>query len=341
MRRVLLPILVLIPLSYLSQAAWAQAARHLANLKQITHGGQNAEAYWAPDGKRLIFQATRDTSECDQQYIMNADGSDMHLVSTGKGVTTCGYFLPDNKHIIYASTHEAGPSCPARPDRSKGYLWAVYAGFDIYLADDKGKIEKKLTDAAGYDAEATINWKNNKIIYTSMASGDLDLWTMNLDGSGKKQITKTEGYDGGAVFSRDGSKMVWRAYHPDTPDKLKTYRDLLKDNLTAPMKMELWVANGDGSNAKQITNYGCASFAPTFTPDGKKILFSSNKQKCDSRDFELYTVNPDGTGLEQVTSYGGFTSFPEFSPDGKKIVFVSSYQGKGDYEFNVFTADWK
>jgi Tol biopolymer transport system component len=164
---------------------------------------------------------------------------------------------------------------------------------------------------------------------------------MNLDGSGKKQITKTEGYDGGAVFSRDGSKMVWRAFHPDTPDKTKTYRDLLKDNLTAPMKMELWVANGDGSNAKQITNFGCASFAPTFTPDGKKILFSSNKQKCDSRDFELYTVNPDGTGLEQITSYGGFTSFPEFSPDGKKIVFVSSYQGKGDYEFNVFTADWK
>jgi len=263
------------------------------------------------------------------------------MVSTGNGVTTCGYFLADGKHIVYASTHQAGPSCPARPDRSKGYVWAVYPGFDIYLADDKGKIEKKLTDTAGYDAEATINWKTNKIIYTSMASGDLDLWTMNLDGSGKKQITKTEGYDGGAVFSRDGSKIVWRAFHPDTPDKTKTYRDLLKDNLTTPMKMELWVANSDGSNAKQITNYGCASFAPTFTPDGKKILFSSNKQKCDSRDFELYTVNADGTGLEQITSYGGFTSFPEFSPDGKKIVFVSSYQGKGDYEFNVFTADWK
>jgi len=311
-------IVALIPL-----LCWGQAAKHLANVKQITHGGQNAEAYWSPDGKRLIFQATRDTSECDQQFIMNADGSNLHMVSTGKGVTTCGYFLPDGKHIVYASTHEAGPSCPARPDRSKG------------------KIEKKLTDTAGYDAEATINWKKNQIIYTSMASGDLDLWTMNLDGSGKKQITSTEGYDGGAVFSRDGSKMAWRAFHPDTPDKTRTYRDLLKDNLTAPMKMELWVANGNGSSPRQITNYGCASFAPTFTPDGKKLLFSSNKHKCDSRDFELYSINLDGTGLEQVTSYGGFTSFPEFSPDGKRIVFVSSYQGKGDYEFNVFTADWK
>jgi len=321
--------------------ALAQPAGHLSGLKQLTHGGQNAEAYWAPDGKRLIFQATKDTSECDQQYIINADGSGMKMVSTGKGVTTCGYFLPDNKHIVYASTHESGASCPARPDRSKGYVWAVYPGFDIYLATDDGKIEKKLTDTPGYDAEATINFKTRKIIYTSQSGGDLDVWSMNLDGSGKKQLSKGEGYDGGPVFSRDGSKIAWRAYRPDTPAKLETYRDLLRQNLTQPMKMELWTANADGSSPKQLTNYGCASFAPTFTPDGKKLLFSSNKHKCDSRDFELYLINLDGTGLEQVTSYGGFTSFPEFSPDGKKLVFVSSYQGKGDYEFNLFTADWK
>jgi Tol biopolymer transport system component len=220
-------------------------------------------------------------------------------------------------------------------------VWAVYPGFDIYLATDDGKIEKKLTDTSGYDAEGTVNFKTKKIIFTSLASHDLDLWTMNLDGSGKKQITKGEGYDGGAVFSRDGSKMVWRANHPETPEKMKTYRDLLKDNLTSPMKMELWLANGDGANAKQMTNYGCASFAPTFTPDGKKILFSSNKHKCDSREFELYLMNLDGSGLEQVTNFGGFTSFPEFSPDGKKLVFVTDYKSTGNYEFNIFTADWK
>ena len=320
---------------------FAQPAQHLTNLKQLTHGGENAEAYWAPDGKRLIFQSTRDGHECDQIYVMNADGSDVHMVSTGKGVTTCGYFLSDNKHILFASTHEANASCPAKPDRSKGYFWAVHPGYDIYLADDKGKIEKKLTDIQGYDAEATINWKNKQIIYTSLSGGDLDIWTMKEDGSGKKQLTKTEGYDGGPVLSRDGTRMAWRAYHPDTPAKVTEYRDLLKQNLTAPMKMELWVANSDGSNAKQITNYGCASFAPTFTPDGKKLLFSSNKHHCDSNDFELYTINLDGSGLEQVTKYGGFNAFPEFSPDGTKIVFISSYQGKTPYEFNVFTADWK
>jgi len=313
----------------------------LSGIKQLTFGGQNAEAYWAPDGKRIIFQSTRDGRDCDQEYVMNADGSGVHMVSTGKGRTTCGYFLADNKHILYASTHEGGDACPPAADRSKGYLWAVYPSYDIYLATDDGKILKKLASAPGYDAEGTVNWKTGRIVYTSMQSGDLDLWTMNSDGSGKKQVTKTEGYDGGAVFSRDGKKLVWRANHPATLETQKRYRELLADNLTSPMKMELFVADGDGRNARQITDFGCASFAPTFTPDGKKILFSSNKHDCDGRRFELYMVNLDGSGLEQVTDFGGFTAFPEFSPDGAKLVFASDKDAKQHYEFNIFTADWK
>jgi TolB protein len=319
----------------------AQQSRHFDNLKQLTSGSSNGESYWSPDSKQIIFQSTRGTQQCDQEYVMNADGSNQHMVSTGKGATTCGYFLSDNQHILYASTHEGNPSCPMPPDHSKGYVWAVHPTFDIYMATLDGKIVKKLTDTPGYDAEATVNFKTHKILYTSMASGDLEIWTMNEDGSGKKRITNAEGYDGGAVFSRDGTKMVWRAYRPDTPEKKAAYQALLKQNLTTPMKMELWLANGDGSNAKQITNYGCASFAPTFTPDGKKLLFASNKAKCDSSLFELYLINLDGSGLEQVTDYGKFTSFPEFSPDGKKLIFSSSYQSKSNYEFNLFTVDWK
>jgi TolB protein len=319
----------------------AQQPRHFDNLKQLTSRSSNGESYWSPDSKQIIFQSTRGAQQCDQEYVMNADGSNQHMVSTGKGATTCGYFLSDNQHILYASTHEGNPSCPMPPDHSKGYVWAVHPTFDIYLATLDGKIVKKLTDTPGYDAEATVNFKTHKILYTSMASGDLEIWTMNEDGSGKKRITNAEGYDGGAVFSRDGTKMVWRAYRPDTPEKKAAYQALLKQNLTTPMKMELWLANGDGSNAKQITNYGCASFAPTFTPDGKKILFASNKAKCDSSLFELYLINLDGSGLEQVTDYGKFTSFPEFSPDGKKLIFSSSYQSKSNYEFNLFTVDWK
>lgn len=319
----------------------AAQSSHLGAIRQLTHGGQNAEAYWAPDGRRIIFQTTRPPYGCDQIFIMNADGSDQHLVSTGKGVTTCGYFLPDNKHIIYASTHLAGDACPPPADRSKGYVWSVYPGFDIFLATDDGKIQKRLTDTPGYDAEGTVNFKTSQIVYTSMASGDLDIWTMRPDGSQKKQLTRTTGYDGGSVLSRDGKKLVWRAHYPKTPKDMDTYKSLLADNLTAPMKMELLIADADGSHAKQLTNYGCASFAPTFTPDGKRILFSSNKQQCDSRKFELYLINVDGTGLEQVTRFGGFTAFPEFSPDGKSIVFASDKDAKSPYEFNIFTAAWR
>ena len=316
-------------------------SQHLENIHQLTHGGQNAEAYWSPDGKRLVFQSTRPGYECDQIFVMNADGSDQKLVSTGKGRTTCAYFLKDGKHIVYASTHETAPACPTPPDRSKGYVWGVFPGYDIYLATDDGRIQKKLTDAPGYDAEATVSWTTGRIVYTSLSSKDLDLWTMKADGSQKKQITSTIGYDGGAVFSRDGRKIVYRANHPKTPETMKRYKDLLAENLTAPMKMELMVADADGKNSHAITNFGCASFAPTFTPDGKKIIFSSNKNDCDGRRFELFMVNIDGTGLEQVTSFGGFTSFPEFSPDGSKLVFCSDRDAKDRYEFNIFTADWK
>jgi Tol biopolymer transport system component len=331
----------LLPVLCLTVAlAFAQPKR-VDHIRQLTHGGQNAEAYWAPDGKRLVFQSTRPGYECDQIFTMNADGSGQKLVSTGKGRTTCAYFLKDGKHIVYASTHEKSPACPPSADRSKGYVWPVYPTYDIYLATDDGKIQKRLTDTTGYDAEATVNWKTGSIVYTSLASGDLDLWTMKTDGSRKKRITTGIGYDGGAVFSRDGSHLVWRANHPKTPETMQRYKELLGENLTSPMKMEIVVGDADGGNSHEITNFGCASFAPTFTPDGKKIVFSSNKNECDSRKFELFMINLDGTGLEQITNFGGFTSFPEFSPDGKTLVFCSDRDAKERYEFNIFTADWK
>lgn len=320
--------------------AVAQAGEHISALRQLTLGGQNAEAYWSPDGKRLIFQSTREGHACDQIYIMNVDGSGAHIVSTGKGVTTCGYFYPDGKHILYASTHYGGAACPPQPDRSHGYVWPIYPDFDIYMATEDGAIVRKLTSSPGYDAEATVNWTTGTIVYTSLASGDLDLWTMDLDGAKVHQVTSSLGYDGGGVFSRDGKKLVWRANHPADPAGRTRYLDLLKKNLTSPMKMELFVADADGQHAKQITNFGCASFAPTFTTNGRKILFSSNKNDCDSRNFDLFLVDIDGSGLEQVTHLGGFTAFPEFSPDGKKIVFASDHNAKSRYEFNIFTADW-
>lgn len=313
---------------------------HLKSIKRLTNGGQNAEAYWSPDGKRIVFQSTRDPYKCDQIFLMNADGSDQRLISTGKGRTTCAYFLKDNKSIVYGSTHGGGDECPTPPDRSKGYLWAVFPTYDIYLTDVTGKAPKRITDAPGYDAEATVNFKTGKVLFTSLASGDLELWQMNGDGSGKKQITKREGYDGGAFFSHDGKKIVWRATAPGNEKTMARYKELLKENLTEPMRMELFIADSDGKNIRQLTDFGCASFAPSFTPDDKRIIFASNKHNCDGRKFELFMMNVDGSGLKQITNFGGFVSFPEFSPDGKKLVFSSDYGAKSRYEFDIFVADW-
>ena len=334
-------LIVLVPLLAGLDAIQAQTAKFLSEIRQLTFGGQNAEAYWSPDGKKLVFQATRGDNRCDQIYVMGADGSDLRMVSTGKGVTTCGYFLPEGRAIVYASTHESGAECPPRPDRSQGYVWPVHAGYEIYRVGIDGRGLRKLTDQAGYDAEATVNWARRKIVYTSKASGDLDLWSMDLDGRNKTRLTTALGYDGGAFFSPDGSRLAWRAHHPANDDGKLRYRGLLHRNLTAPMKMELFVSEAEGSHPRRITDFGCAAFAPQFTPDGQRIIFSSNKNKCDSREFELFIVDADGGNLEQVTDFGGFTSFAEFSPDGRRVVFTSSHNAKTRYEFNIFTAEWK
>ena len=312
----------------------------LSNVRQLTFGGQNAEAYWSPDGTMLVFQATRGDASCDQIYVMNADGTDQRMVSSGQGVTTCGYFLPDNRTIVYASTHLAGEGCPPRPDRSKGYVWPVHAGYDLFLTDVDGSEPRRITDTPGYDAEATVNWATGKIVFTSMASGDLDLWSMDLDGTGKTQLSSTFGYDGGAFYSPDGSRLVMRANHPAEGEDSDRYADLLSQNLTAPMKMEIFAGNADGTGMERLTDFGCASFAPQFTPDGSHIVFSSNKNNCDSREFDLFLMRSDGSGLRQITDFGGFTSFAEFSPDGSRLVFSSDRDAKSRYEFNIFVADW-
>ncbi len=323
-----------------AQSSPASSEGWLSDIRQLTRGGQNAEAYWSPDGRKLVFQSTRDGAACDQIYVMDADGADQRMISTGRGVTTCGYFLADGRSVVYASTHLAGEGCPPRPDRSKGYVWPVHAGYDLFVTDLDGAKLRRLTHSGGYDAEATVNWETGRIVYTSVESGDLDLWSISSDGSGKRRLTETFGYDGGAFFSRDGSRLVMRANHPARGAEAGRYAELLADNLTAPMKMEIFVGNADGTGMQQLTDFGCASFAPQFTPDGGYIVFSSNRNNCDSREFDLFLMHSDGSNLRQVTDFGGFTSFAEFSPDGSRIVFTSDRDAQSPYEFNIFVADW-
>jgi Tol biopolymer transport system component len=313
---------------------------HLRHVRQLTFGGQNAEAYFSYDGRRLIFMSTREPYQCDQIFTMNTDGSDLHLLSTGKGRTTCGYFYPDGKHALYSSTHLAGDACPPRPDYSHGYVWAIYSSYQIYYATDDGKVIKPLTGGPGYNAEATLSGDGKKIVFTSSRDGDLDIYSMNVDGTGVRRLTNTLGYDGGPFFSPDGNWIVYRARHPATNAEIARYKSLLAQGLVEPNEMDLYVMHADGSHQQQITKLAGASFAPSFFADSQHIVFASNYEHPATSQFELYAIDRNGSGLERVTSAGGFNAFPQFSPDGRKLVFVSNRNAKVPHEINVFIADW-
>jgi TolB protein len=315
--------------------------KHLRNLRQLTFGGENAEAYFSADGSQLIFQSNHGGLKCDQIFIMNTDGSNKHMVSTGGGRTTCSYFFPDGKHILYSSTHAASPECPPPPDWSKGYRWAVYPTYDIFIADPDGRNPRALTHHQGYNAESTISTDGRRIVFTSTRNGDLDIYVMNGDGTHVRQLTHELGYDGGPFWSRDGRWIVYRAYHPKTKEEIAEYKDLLKQNLIRPTSLELWVMRADGSHKRQVTHNGAANFAPYFFPDGKRIIFSSNLADPHGMgNFELYAVNVDGSNLERITYSPAFDGFPMFSPDGKKLAFSSNRNATRPHETNVFIAGW-
>lgn len=321
---------------------------HFKNIRQLTFGGDNAEAYWSYDGKMIVFQRTsvKDGVACDQIFVgkLPAPGKPFtyKLVSTGKGRTTCAYFTKDNKHVIYASTHEGADICPPPVDRAKygnRYIWPVYASYDIYQADLNGKIKKKLTNTPGYDAEATLSPDGTKMVFTSTRNGDLDLYVMDLKTGKTVQVTTELGYDGGAWFSPDGKKLVWRASRPNTAEEIKEYKELLAEGLVAPTRMEVFTANVDGSDVKQVTSLGQANWAPNYMPDGR-IIFCSNHEYKRGFPFNMYTMNADGSQMEKISRDKGFDAFPMFSPNGKMIIFSSNRNNGGTRDTNLFVAEW-
>lgn len=316
--------------------------RRIKNVQQLTFGGENAEAYFSFDGRKLVFQSKRGQLGCDQIFTMNIDGSNVKMISNGEGRTTCSYFFRDNKKVVYASTHGGSRECPPNPDFSRGYVWAIYPDYDLYTATADGKNIKKLTSTPGYDAEATVAPNGKKIVFTSERDGDLELYSMDTNGKNLKRLTSEVGYDGGAFYSPDSKMIVYRRSTPTTPDEIKRYKDLLAQHLIVPSTFEIWVMKADGSNKRQVTKLDAASFAPFFTPDGKKIIFCTNYFATDprKRNFDLALINTDGTGLERVTYNETFDGFPMFSPDGKKLVFASNRNSATQGDTNVFIADW-
>jgi Tol biopolymer transport system component len=314
---------------------------HFKHMKQITFGGENAEAYFNKDASLLSFQSKRDGARCDAIYLMNTDGSNVRKISGGKGVTTCAFIFPGREKLLYASTHADMQTCPPPPDYSKGYVWPLHAEYDIYTADFKGKILQRLTHTGGYDAEAVLSPDGKKIIFTSVRDGDLELYTMDPDGKNVKRITHRLGYDGGAFFSPDGKKIVWRAHYPETEKAKKDFKDLLKQNLVKPSRMEIWIANADGTGAKQITNNGAANFAPYYHPDGKRIILCSNMADKKGRNCDLWMIDSDGKKPERITYNPTFDGFPMFSHDGKTLVLASNRNNKIRGETNVFIVKWR
>ncbi len=322
--------------------------KYFKSIRQVTFGGDNAEAYWSFDDSMMVFQSNNEDwgLECDQMFLMkkgeNFKDTVPPMLSTGMGRTTCAYFLPDNEHIVYASTHLVDENCPEVPLRRNGkYVWPVYDSFDIFVADLKGNITAQLTTEPGYDAEATVSPMGDKIVFTSMRSGDLELYTMNLDGSEVTQITDELGYDGGAFFSPDGTKIIFRASRPETPEEVAKYKELLSQGLVQPTEMELFICNADGSDLKQLTFLGNANWSPFFHPSGEKILFSSNFEAERGFPFNLYLIDVDGKNLERVTHGKTFDAFPVFSNDGKYLAFSSNRNNGGTRDTNLFIVEWQ
>ncbi len=326
---------------------------HLRNIRQLTFGGNNAEAYWSFDSKKLVFQSDWDSINsqgCDQIFILNADGSKLNsndkykLVSTGKGRTTCSYFLKGDQKIIYASTHEADSACPESPMFVNGkYVWSIYDTYDIYSANLDGTETAKLIGGIGYDAEATVSPDGKYIVFTSTRSGDLELWRYEIATGNLLQLTNLPGYDGGAFFSHDSKKIVWRASRP-VGEAEAQYKELLAQNLVEPTALNIFIADIGGKNVEQITNLPGANWAPFFHPSDKKVLFCSNhhSQKEGGRLFDIFMIDLESKEIEQITHSGTFDAFPMFSPDGKKLAFASNRQadGKPTRETNIFIADW-
>lgn len=322
-----------------------ESEKHFKNMRQLTAGGDNAEAYWSFDNSMLVFQKRnpKEGIDCDQIFVgeIPAEGEEFtyNMVSTGKGRTTCSYFLHGDTTVIWASTHLKHENCPPEPDKTHGYVWPLYPEFEIFISDLKGGNLVQLTDNYYYDAEATTSPTENKIVYTSTKTGDLELFVLDLDTKEEVQITHELGYDGGAFFSPDGTQLIWRSSRPETQEEKDYYTDLLARDMVEPSDMELYIGNIDGTNVRKLTDLGGANWAPFFHPSGKKIIFCSNHINK-KFPFNLFMINTDGTGLEQISSDNTFDSFPMFSPDGKYLIFSSNRNNNGTKDTNMFLCEW-
>ena len=304
---------------------------HLTEVRQLTFGGENGASRWAWASDQVAFQARVNDRACARVSRVTLTDPPGRF-PLGEGETPS--FLPGDRDVVYASA----PSCSKHRGRGEGIV--LEPGLDVFRAKADGSAPTRLTATPGYDGEPSVCGKSGAIVFTSMREGDLDLYRMDADEGHVERLTATTGYDGGAVFDADCTHIAWQAWHPKG-SAVDDYKKQLAENLIRPTTLELWIANADGTDARQVTYLDARSSAPSWYPAQARLLFASTFGGESARDVDLWAIDLDGTNLERVSTAPGPDSSPAFSPDGKSIAFTSERATQlGLTDTNVFVARW-
>jgi len=316
----------------------------IENVKQLSFQGDNGEAYFNSDDSKVIFQSKRNNNNCDKLYIVDINGNNLTEFVANDGAFTCAYFSLDDRYIFFSSTMHLGSECPEiyKDPNPRKYIWPL-RDYEIFRYDN-GAV-KQLTNYSGYNAETTTHPFEEKVIFTSLRDGDINLFEMDYNGENVKQITSEYGYDGGAFYSPNGENIVWRAWYPTSDEEISMWKNNLAKKFIESVPLDIYVAKNDGSEKQRLTSNGATNWAPSWHPDGKHIVFSSNMDdwredyNAYGSNFELYMINIATKTLTRLTNNDTFDSFSVFSKNGKKIVFSSNRDAENPRNTNIFIAD--
>jgi dipeptidyl aminopeptidase/acylaminoacyl peptidase len=308
---------------------------HFAHLWRATWDGQNACPRWSPDGDVLVLEIGR--KGCGQVYLAAA-GHQALLASEGTGLATSPALLGRCDALVFSATPASPDSCHPSANRWHDEKWPLYAESHLFVRA-KGEVHQLTKDPGAVECNASPNGK--QIVYTATPAIDPELYVMNADGTNVRRLTVDQGYDGAGCFSPDGKSICYQAYHPREETERAEFVDLLAKHQVSSARLDIWVMQADGSGRGQVTDLEATSMEPSFTPDNKRIIFSSDYQDAPGRQFDLYITKLDGGTPEKITNDPSPDCFPMFSPNGRYLAFTSGRGSAKPGAQDVFIAEWK